>query len=137
MTASSLRSPGRVPQPHPTFSHHGRITEMRGLGIHLATCTFLCAQMQTGPPLPYRVVEGWPQLPAGWNFGEVAAVDVDKNDNVWVFSDGPNSTDAGRPRPYWACPDIAVCKRLRARRVMSRDAPAPAKRRRKPSGKTP
>jgi streptogramin lyase len=50
----------------------------------------LCAQIQTGPPLPYRVVEGWPQLPVGWNFGEVAAVDVDKNDNVWVFSDGPH-----------------------------------------------
>jgi DNA-binding beta-propeller fold protein YncE len=63
---------------------------MRRVGILLATCTFLCAQIQTGPPLPYRVVEGWPQLPAGWNFGEVAAVDVDKNDNVWVFSDGPH-----------------------------------------------
>ena len=63
---------------------------MRRLGILLATCTFLCAQIQTGAPLPYRVVEGWPELPAGWNFGEVAAVDVDKNDNVWVFSDGPH-----------------------------------------------
>lgn len=63
---------------------------MKRLGILLATSTFLCAQIQTGPALPYRVVEGWPQLPAGWNFGEVAAVDVDTNDNVWVFSDGPH-----------------------------------------------
>ena len=64
---------------------------MRRLGILLLpTCTFLCAQIQTGPPLPYRVVEGWPQLPTGWNFGEVAAVDVDTNDSVWVFSDGPH-----------------------------------------------
>jgi streptogramin lyase len=35
-------------------------------------------------------VEGWPQLPAGWNLGEVAAVDGDTNDNVWVLSDGPH-----------------------------------------------
>ena len=61
---------------------NARIANMRRLGILLATCTFLCAQIQTGPPLPYRVVEGWSQLPAGWNFGEVAAVDVDTNDNV-------------------------------------------------------
>ena len=61
---------------------------MRRLGILLATCTFLYAQIQTGPPLPYRVVESWPQLPAGWNFGEVAAVDVDKNNNVWVLATG-------------------------------------------------
>ncbi len=26
----------------------------------------------------------------GWNFGEVSAVDVDKNDNVWVFNRGPH-----------------------------------------------
>ncbi len=63
---------------------------MRSLVIAFATCTLLSAQIQTGPPLPYQVVEGWPQLPAGWNFGEVAAVDVDRNDNVWVFSDGPH-----------------------------------------------
>jgi hypothetical protein len=75
---------------------------MRRLGILLATCTFLCAQIQTGPPLPYRVVEGWPQLPAGWNFGEVAAVDVDTNDNVWVFSDGPQATRLRSPlRSLW------------------------------------
>jgi hypothetical protein len=40
--------------------------------------------------LPYQVVRGWAQLPAGWNFGEVSAVDVDKNDNVWVFNRGPH-----------------------------------------------
>ena len=48
------------------------------------------AQTQTGPALPYRAVENWAQLPAGWNFGEVSAVDVDRSDNVWVFSDGPH-----------------------------------------------
>ena len=63
---------------------------MRRLFLLFATCVCLSGQIQTGPPLPYRVVEGWPQLPSGWNFGEVAAVDVDRNDNVWVFSDGPH-----------------------------------------------
>src|SRR5271170_3638788 len=48
------------------------------------------AEIQSGPPLPYHVVEGWAQLPAGWNFGEVSSVDVDKNDNVWVFNRGPH-----------------------------------------------
>lgn len=55
-----------------------------------AVCASLYAQIQTGPPLPYRAVEGWAHLPKGWNFGEVSAVDVDRNDNVWVFSDGPH-----------------------------------------------
>jgi len=63
---------------------------MRRLAILWAACTVLSAQVQTGPVLPYRAVEGWAQLPAGWNFGEVAAVDVDRNDNVWIFSDGPH-----------------------------------------------
>jgi DNA-binding beta-propeller fold protein YncE len=63
---------------------------VRRLFLLFATCACLSGQIQTGPPLPYRVVEGWPQLPSGWNFGEVAAVDVDRNDNVWVFSDGPH-----------------------------------------------
>jgi hypothetical protein len=48
------------------------------------------AELQTGPALPYHVVRDWAQLPAGWNFGEVSAVDVDKNDNVWVFNRGPH-----------------------------------------------
>ena len=48
----------------------------------------LCGQVQSGPPLPYHVVPGWAHLPAGWNFGEVSAVDVDKEDNVWVFNRG-------------------------------------------------
>jgi sugar lactone lactonase YvrE len=46
--------------------------------------------IQSGPPLPYQVVRDWPQLPEGWNFGEVAGVDVDEADNVWVYSRGPH-----------------------------------------------
>ena len=63
---------------------------MKRIWVLLAGCAVAAAQIQTGPALPYRAVENWAQLPTGWNFGEVAAVDVDRSDNVWVFSDGPH-----------------------------------------------
>ena len=46
------------------------------------------AELKSGPPLPYKVVANWAQLPDGWNFGETSGVDVDKDDNVWVFNRG-------------------------------------------------
>jgi len=46
------------------------------------------AELKSGPPLPYHVVPDWAQLPQGWNFGECSGVDVDKDDNVWVFNRG-------------------------------------------------
>jgi DNA-binding beta-propeller fold protein YncE len=36
----------------------------------------------------YRVVSDWAKLPPGWSFKEVAAVGVDRNDNVYVFNRG-------------------------------------------------
>ena len=36
----------------------------------------------------YRIVENWAKLPDGWSFKEVAAVGVDKNDNVYAFGRG-------------------------------------------------
>ena len=36
----------------------------------------------------YRIVEDWAKLPDGWSFKEVAAVGVDRNDNVYVFNRG-------------------------------------------------
>jgi len=36
----------------------------------------------------FEVVEDWAQLPAGWSFLEVAAVAVDRDDRVFVFSRG-------------------------------------------------
>ncbi len=36
----------------------------------------------------YRMVENWAKLPDGWSFKEVAAVGVDKNDNVYAFNRG-------------------------------------------------
>ena len=34
---------------------------------------------------PYRVVENWPQLPAGMKWGGVISVDSDSSGNIWVF----------------------------------------------------
>src|SRR5437667_1779954 len=34
---------------------------------------------------PYRVVEGWPQLPASVKWGAVISVDADAKGNIWVF----------------------------------------------------
>jgi DNA-binding beta-propeller fold protein YncE len=51
--------------------------------------TAMAAEIQSGPPLPHRLVEDWAKLPAGWNFGECAGVDVDAADNVWVYNRGP------------------------------------------------
>lgn len=51
----------------------------------------ICAwsqQIKSGPALPHRIVADWAQLPRGWNFGETSGVDVDKDDNVWVFNRG-------------------------------------------------
>jgi len=41
-----------------------------------------------GGDFRYRVVENWAKLPDGWSFKEVAAVAVDKNDNVYCFNRG-------------------------------------------------
>ncbi|MBI1896232.1 MAG: hypothetical protein HYS04_06805 [Acidobacteria bacterium] len=48
------------------------------------------AELKSGPPLPHKLVPNWAQLPKGWNFGECSGVDVDKDDNVWVFNRGPH-----------------------------------------------
>jgi DNA-binding beta-propeller fold protein YncE len=36
----------------------------------------------------YRTTESWGKLPHGWAFGDVAAVGVDRHDNVYVFHRG-------------------------------------------------
>src|SRR5579864_5306673 len=68
------------------------------------------AELKSGPPMNYTVVQDWAQLPPGWNFGEVSAVDVDKNDNVWVFNRGPHPViefdKSGRMLQTW--PEVPV-----------------------------
>jgi len=46
------------------------------------------ADLLNAPTLPHKLVANWPQLPAGWNLGEVSGVAVDKDDSVWVFNRG-------------------------------------------------
>ena len=36
----------------------------------------------------YRVEEDWARLPTGWEFGDVGAVGVDRQDRVYVFNRG-------------------------------------------------
>jgi hypothetical protein len=36
----------------------------------------------------YEIKENWAKLPDGWSFKEVAAVGVDRNDNVYCFTRG-------------------------------------------------
>jgi DNA-binding beta-propeller fold protein YncE len=60
------------------------------LALIFAGCLPLEAQLASGPALPHKLVPDWPQLPAGWHFGECSGVDVDGNDNVWVFNRGPH-----------------------------------------------
>ncbi|HVM78294.1 MAG TPA: peptidyl-alpha-hydroxyglycine alpha-amidating lyase family protein [Stellaceae bacterium] len=38
----------------------------------------------------YRVLPNWGELPPGWRYGDVAAVGVDRKDNVYVFNRGPH-----------------------------------------------
>ena len=46
-------------------------------------------QSRNRQALPYHAIGAWADLPAGWNLGEVSAVDVDRSDTyVEVFSDG-------------------------------------------------
>lgn len=64
--------------------------------MHLRSCLLLLAAFaqafavdwSTAPKLPHKVVPGWAQLPAGWNFGETSGVSVDGRDHVWVFNRG-------------------------------------------------
>ncbi|MDQ2899413.1 MAG: 6-bladed beta-propeller, partial [Acidobacteriota bacterium] len=58
------------------------------IALTLLSLTPLSAELKSGPPLPYKVVDGWAKLPKGWNFGETSGVAVDKADNVWVFNRG-------------------------------------------------
>ena len=38
----------------------------------------------------YIAQDGWAKWPEGWDTGDVAAVGVDKHDNVYAFNRGPH-----------------------------------------------
>ncbi|TAJ86507.1 hypothetical protein EPO44_16090, partial [bacterium] len=46
------------------------------------------ATMMGSGKFTYEAAEGWGKLPEGWSYREVAAVGVDRQDRVYVFSRG-------------------------------------------------
>ncbi|MBC7294466.1 MAG: hypothetical protein H5T84_10285, partial [Thermoleophilia bacterium] len=54
-------------------------------GIPAVTFAQASNDVASAPRLAYKLVENWPQLPRGWNFGECSGVAVDQQDHVWVF----------------------------------------------------
>jgi DNA-binding beta-propeller fold protein YncE len=61
--------------------------------VSLLAVTFLGSLLcQQGgvPSLGYKAVPDWPDLPAGWNFGEVAGVAAYARGHVLVFHRGPH-----------------------------------------------
>ena len=54
---------------------------------------FMCAMavaLSQPRMLGYKVVPDWPELPAGWNFGEVVSAAADPSGRVLVFHRGPH-----------------------------------------------
>lgn len=51
------------------------------------SCSFQSADVAADaePDISFEVVEGWPALPAGFEFGECAGVGVDSHGHVFVF----------------------------------------------------
>src|SRR5499426_32480 len=53
--------------------------------LSLTAVIAVCAMTVHAQENPYRVAEGWPQLPSGMTWGGVISVDADANGNIWVF----------------------------------------------------
>ena len=51
----------------------------------LIATVIACAAAVYAQDNPYRVAEGWPQLPSNMKFGGVISTDVDARGNIWVF----------------------------------------------------
>ena len=75
------------------------------------------ADLSNAPRLDYRLVVGWPELPKGWNLGECSGVDVDADDNVWVFHRGKRAVmqfdPAGRLIQAWEDVPVAASHGIR------------------------
>jgi DNA-binding beta-propeller fold protein YncE len=57
---------------------------------HISLLVFGLFRCATGQPAGYKAVADWPDLPAGWNFGEVAGVATGGSGRVLVFHRGPH-----------------------------------------------
>jgi sugar lactone lactonase YvrE len=55
------------------------------LRLSTVVLTFLLSGIASAQPEPYHVVDNWIKLPDGRIVGAVSAIDVDHDDNIWVF----------------------------------------------------
>src|SRR5436305_1612580 len=68
----------------------------RGFYERAKACSTVCSlllaacRLASGADLGYRVAPDWPELPAGWNFGEVASVAANMGGRILVFHRGPH-----------------------------------------------
>ena len=53
--------------------------------VRFALAVVLATAAANAQPNPYRTVEGWPHVPAGFEWGSVISVDPDAEGNLWVF----------------------------------------------------
>lgn len=68
----------------------------------LLVCLVACAQDPPAPTLPvssHRLVEDWPKLPAGVQFGKVLAVAVHPDGRVFVAHDAGHGSPNRQPIP--------------------------------------
>jgi peptidylamidoglycolate lyase len=63
---------------------HPAVALAIGLALLAAPITFAV----DGAPDGFKVVKGWPQVPAGFEFGETAGVGVDSHNHVFIFHRG-------------------------------------------------
>ena len=64
------------------MSHALQVKSMR---VVVFLIVAVCAVAVRAQDSPYRVAEGWPQLPAGIKWAGVISVDADARGNIWVF----------------------------------------------------
>jgi DNA-binding beta-propeller fold protein YncE len=91
-TVVSVRGRAFEPQREDTMKHIIRLALLAGIAagaFTFATGTRVHAQAAdpNAAPNPYKMQEGWAQLPAGRKFGAAIKVQVDHSDgkSVWVF----------------------------------------------------
>ena len=56
----------------------------------------------------YEIKENWAKLPDGWSFKEVAAVGVDRQDNVYCFTRGEHPSSSSTATAIFCVPGARV-----------------------------
>ena len=79
------------------MSHSGRVRVTLVLAVVVVIVMF--AVRSHAQDNPYRLVEGWAQLPEGREWGQVISVDTDAEGNLWVFHRCFSEDCVGRTDP--------------------------------------